>query len=345
MNKLISRKKHIYPVEPVLDKYLREFSRTFRMPISYQDLLGFTQSMALYDKHGNDTLWSTVSYERSSRDAIHDGLLGMYLFMRFDGDYSRARDLLVDRVDLCLYGNTKPFRIRILNKLNDNFEYFYIKQADANRILGLELEHILSPNRIGFFCDSETLVEEHIYGIAGDVFIGRYFDNPDLNLVRLSKEFVKFNERCSIMLLGDMHCANFVINILMDTEMDFYRIRAIDFDQQCYEPRLKVYLPQFFTQNKPYVDLVMRTLSKDSILQYQHEERTLIHKRLISSTYRLESLIRTMIDSKIAPLENVKMLGAELAKHYKNPLFESCQSMGALLELSFREIERLRNSP
>ena len=47
MDKLISRKKNIYPVEPVLDKYLKEFSRTFRMPISYQDLLGFSDSFAL----------------------------------------------------------------------------------------------------------------------------------------------------------------------------------------------------------------------------------------------------------------------------------------------------------
>ncbi len=345
MNKLISRKKYIYPVEPMLDKYLREFSRSFLMPIGYQDLLRFHESIALYDEQGNDTLWSTVSYDARTRDIIHDGLLGMYIFMRFDGDYSRSRDLLVDRVDLCLYGNTKPFRIRILNKLNDNFEYFYVKQADANRILGLELEHILSPNRIGFFCDKETLVEEHIYGIAGDVFVGRYLHNPDLNLVRLSKEFVKFNERCFIMLLGDMHCANFVVNIIMDTEMDFYRIRAIDFDQQCYEPKLKVYLPQFFKQNKPYVDLVLGTLSGDSVLQYQHEERTLIHKRMVSSTYRLESLIRTMIDTKISPIEHVQDLGGQLSKHYGNPMFASCQSMGALLELSFREIERTRDFP
>ena len=340
MDKLISRKKNIYPVEPVLDKYLKEFSRTFRMPISYQDLLGFSDSFALYDGQGNDTLWSSVSYDRSLGDDIHDGLLGMYAFMRFDGDFSMARDLLVDRVDLCLYGNTKPFRIRIINKLNDNFEYFYVKEADASRIFGLELEHILSPNRIGFFYDRDTLVEEHIYGIAGDVFINKYIDNPDFNMVRLSKEFVKFNERCLIRLLGDMHCSNFVINIVMDTEMNFYRIQAIDFDQQCYESKLRVYLPQFFKQNRPLVELVLRTLPPESIRQYQNEERTLINKRILSSTYRLESLIRAMVDSKIAPLENVEELGRQLAKHYDNPLFASCKSMGALLELSLRENER-----
>jgi hypothetical protein len=35
-----------------------------------------------------------------------------------------------------------------VNKINDNFDYFYIKNADASRIYGLELEHILSPNKI-----------------------------------------------------------------------------------------------------------------------------------------------------------------------------------------------------
>jgi hypothetical protein len=43
----------------------------------------------------------------------------------------------------------KPFRVKIRNILNDNYTHFYVK-ADASRIYGLELEHILSPDKINF---------------------------------------------------------------------------------------------------------------------------------------------------------------------------------------------------
>jgi hypothetical protein len=41
--------------------------------------------------------------------------------------------------------------VRIVNRLNENFDYFYVKRVDANRVYGLELEHILSPNRMNYF--------------------------------------------------------------------------------------------------------------------------------------------------------------------------------------------------
>src|SRR6185312_359267 len=101
------------------------------------------------------------------------------------------------------------------------------------RLYGLELEHVLSPNRTYFLTSGDTLVEEHIYGIPGDHFIARYLA-WNLNEVRLAKEFVKFNERCFLRLLGDMHAANFVVDITLDIEENMYRLRAIDFDQQSY---------------------------------------------------------------------------------------------------------------
>ena len=97
--------------------------------------------------------------------------------------------LVVDRIDFCAYGNSQPFRIKILNTINENHDYFYIKQADASRIYGLELEHMLSPNRINFYHEKGTIVEEHIIGVPGDVFIcGPEKHGGELNKVRLSKE-------------------------------------------------------------------------------------------------------------------------------------------------------------
>lgn len=78
---------------------------------------------------------------------------------------------------LLYFWQFKPFRIRVRNILNDNYTNFYIKQADASRIYGLELEDLLSPNRINFLIHKNTLIEEHILGIPGDVFIKKHLSN------------------------------------------------------------------------------------------------------------------------------------------------------------------------
>lgn len=39
--------------------------------------------------------------------------------------------------------------------------HFYIKKADASRIFGLELEHIISPNSINFLVFQDKLIEKH----------------------------------------------------------------------------------------------------------------------------------------------------------------------------------------
>ena len=64
--------------------------------------------------------------------------------------------------------------------------------------------------------------------------------------MRLAKEFVKFNERCFVRLLGDMRAYNYVIAVTPDFENEQYRVKAIDFDQQSYEGRRIMYLPQLF---------------------------------------------------------------------------------------------------
>ena len=115
-------------------------------------------------------------------------------------------------------------RIRVTNLFNDNSDYFYVKQADASRIYGLELEHILSPNRINYLVNGNTLIEEHIAGVPGDVFLREYINQPGLNKVRVAKEFTKFSERSFIRLLGDMRSVNYVVDITPDFEEVQYRV-------------------------------------------------------------------------------------------------------------------------
>jgi hypothetical protein len=271
---------------------------------------------------------------------LREGLVKIYAILKMEGDYSFIDHLDVARIDFCYFGNSKPFRIRIVNKFNDNYDHYYIKQADASRIYGIELEHLLSPNRITFFFHDNTLIEEHIPGIPGDVFIKDYLNTPTTNPIRLAKEFVKFNERCFLQLLGDMRSYNFVVNIIPDIENVQYRIRSIDFDQQSYEGRKNLYLPQFFKENKPFVDTVLKHLNHKSIAQYQMEERTMMTFRLLSSRYRVKELLDIMSMDKISQPEKIEQLKTELSNHFGQNLFLRCTTMGQIVKTQLKQTLR-----
>ena len=317
--------------------YLKHHGREVIQPVSYRDLLHITYSVPLLDKNGKDTLWETVSYDMKHWDFIRAGLIKMYAILKTEGDLSFTKHLDVARIDYCSFANSNPFRIRIVNKFNDNYDHYYVKQADASRIYGLELEHLLSPNRITYLTHNNTLLEEHIPGIPGDVFIRTYLDDPFTNRIRFAKEFVKFNERCFVRLLGDMRSYNFVVEITPDIEDFQYRIRAIDFDQQSYEGRRNLYLPQFFKENYPFVELCIKYLNKDSIEQYQTEERTMMAFRVASSRFRLMELLNTMSRDKISTPEKLQQLRSELASGFHAPIFNKCNSMGQLVKRQLKQ--------
>ena len=71
----------------------------------------------------------------------------------------------------------------------------------------------------------------------------------DLEKTQIAKEYVKFNERTMVRLLGDMRAYNYVVIPIHDFDQVIYKIRAIDFDQQCFEGSFSVYRPQFFKEN------------------------------------------------------------------------------------------------
>ncbi len=336
-----SRKKPMFPVNDQLRAYLKDHGREVKLPVAYRDLLNYTYSVPILDKNGKDTLWEKVSYDMREWNFIREGLVKIYAILKTEGDLTFSKHLDVARVDYCTFGNSHPFRIRIVNKFNDNYDHYYIKIADASRVYGLELEHILSPNRITFFTHNNTLVEEHIPGIPGDVFIKNYLEAADTNKIRLAKEFVKFNERCFVRLLGDMRSYNFVVDITPDIEDFQYRIRAIDFDQQSYEGRKNLYFPQFFKENIAFVDLSLKHLNKDSIEQYQTEERTLMAFRLASARYRIKTLLDIMSKDTISTPEKRDQLKNQLNDYYgNNPAFKKCGSMGQLVKTNLKQTLR-----
>ncbi len=327
----ISKKKIHYPINNELMDYLTKYDRTMNSSIVYEDLLRFSDHFPILDANGNDTLWEGVMYSYHEQDEINNGLLKIYQRLRSDGNEEATEHLLVDSIDYCTFGNSHPFRIKIRNAYNDIHDYFYVKKADASRIYGLELEYLLSPNRVYFLVYGDTLVEEHISGIPGDIFLEKYV-NEHSNKKRIAKEFVKFNERCFLRLLGDQRSYNFVIEMTPDFDEVKYRIRSIDFDQQCYEGRMNTYKPQFFRENLEYVKFVSDNIEQSSIKQYQHEERSIMAKRMIVGSTRLQQLLSIMKRDEIAPKEKMEQLRGEVLHYLKDNSLKNCNSMGDIVE-------------
>jgi hypothetical protein len=131
-----------------------------------------------------------------------------------------------------------------------------------------------------------------------------------------------------------MHSANFVIITNPDFEEIYYRIRPIDFDQQCYEGKKSVYMPQYFKQNNALIDLGMKYMTPESVWQYQIEERSMI------ASQRVSDLMTVMSKDEIAPPENIEQLKSELAKHYDDARFLQCKTMGEIVWNSLELVMR-----
>lgn len=334
-------KKPTYPLNNLLLDYLERFDRISKVSIFYDDLLRFSGSINVFDKNDQDTLWIRVYYSEFERNEIDLNLKKVYSYLYSDGNPETIKILNIDAIDYCTFGNSRPFRIKVRNILNDNYVYFYVKKADASRVYGLELEHILSPDKIHFLVYKDTLIEEHIMGIPGDVFMETLLTKcTDVEKSQIAKEFVKFNERCMIRLLGDMRAYNYVIVPIHDFDQVVYRIRPIDFDQQCYEGNLKVYRPQFFKENYPMVKLVKDKLQGSSIEQYKNEERAILAKRINSAENRIRKLLQIMSNDIIAPEENVEQLKLELFRYTRDLNFKRAKSMGNVLNATFDFITR-----
>jgi hypothetical protein len=331
-------RKPSYPISPRLAAYLARFRRELELPVDYGRLEGFRESLPLRTSEGYDTLWESVLYGPAEMEALKVDLKYVYALLKVHGDLSVVDHLYVDRIDFCSFGNSLPFRVRIVNSINENPDYFYVKKADASRVYGLELEHLLSPNRLNYVTFGSTLVEEHVAGVPGDVFIKRWLDNRDIKPVRIAKELVKFNERCFIRLLGDMRSYNFVFVLTPDFEGWQVRIRAMDFDQQSYNGRRTFYLPQFFRENLPLVQFTTSLLDLKTAYQYQREERTLLLQRADASHQRLEILLDAMHADPIAPPENVLRLRQDLAEYFDADVFLKCETMAALVRQNMRQI-------
>jgi ABC-type uncharacterized transport system ATPase subunit len=119
-----------------------------------------------------------------------------------------------------------------------------------------------------------------------------------------------------------------------------YRIRAIDFDQQCYEGNIKVYKPQFLKENNALVEMTLRYLQETSIEQYKSEERALLAKRATSEKDRLKEMMDCMVIDTISSKEKIKQLKTELFELTGDLNFKRSSNMGEILNSALDFIVR-----
>jgi len=117
-------------------------------------------------------------------------------------------------------------------------------------------------------------------------------------------------------------------------------VRAIDFDQQCYEGERKLYLPQYFDNNEPVVKLCRELINRETGRQYQREERALMRRRLKFALHRVRHLRECMCSDQISSAEKTHQLRQELAEMHDDHRYLLCRSMG---ELTFLNITRKLN--
>jgi len=81
-------------------------------------------------------------------------------------------------------------------------------------------------------------------------------------------------------------------------------------------------------------------LNKESIEQYQFEERTMITFRLASSRYRIKELLDIMGTDNISTPDKVAQLKKELNEYYKTNIYSKCSSMGEVVKTHLKHTLR-----
>lgn len=330
--------KDAFPVNQAFASYLHRYGRDVELPLKYSDLVNYSYADSLKDKKGKWTHWENAVYEPDQLSFLKDALVKTYVLLKSQVMCGSSRQFEVERIDFCEYGNSIPFRIKLIEVGTNQYDFFYIKQADASRIYGLELEHLLTHNPINFLCHENTLVEEHIEGIPGDTFLEQH---PALGLkdkTAIARAFVQFNESCFARLLGDMRSYNFVVNPVSFNGRLVFRLRAIDFDQQCYEGRKNLYFPQFYKENIEYVEMVLQHMSGLEIEQAQQAEFARMASRIISYRRQLMELLNSMVKDDISENYKIQTLRQELNVHFNTTRFTRCKTMGAIVKQQLKQV-------
>lgn len=322
--------KETYPVSNGLQQYLQQYKRDIELPVAYTELLHYRYTDSIKDEDGKHTHWENVVYEENLFKQLQKKLIEVYALLKNQKDKNQT----VTAIDFCEFANSMPFRITVENNESKEADLFYIKSADASRVYGLELEELLSPNPTNFLYHQNTLIEEHIEGIPGDVFLNEAATASTEKKKLIAEEFVRFNERCFVRLLGDMRSYNFVVF----KEQNKIHIRAIDFDQQSYEGKLNLYLPQFYKENYEYVQLALNHIGNAAIEEIRIDERKKLAAKMTQSGSRLSDLLQAMEPEEISENYKVLQLRKELDKYFKTSRFAHSKTMGSIVQQQVKQL-------
>lgn len=229
------RKKVMISVKCFFMNYFRKNNCMADLFMQYEDFLCYEFFIFLFDQEGNDMFWEMVYYFQFDFEDVNQAMKLIYVLFKIDGDVEVFDYFMVVCIDFCIFGNIKFFWVCIINWLNDNYDYFYIKKVDVFWVYGLELEWLFLFNYVIYLIDGVMLIEEYVVGIFGDDFMKYNLQEMIFNQICIVKEFIKFNECCFVRLLGDMWVYNYVIVIIFDIEGFQYCMCFIDFDQQFFE--------------------------------------------------------------------------------------------------------------
>lgn len=335
---MIFSKKPLYSLSRGLQAYLKKYNRFCEELLSYDDLLKKVEINKFKKVEIN---WLKVDYKKGAKEELEDLIKKIYASLKSGRYKVDSKYLSVITLEYKYSGNSNPFRVKIKNVLNDEYNYFYIKKFDASRVYGLELEYLLSPDEVSFIVYKNTLVEEHILGIPGNVFIKEKLSLcSEKEKLQLAKEFVKFNERSLVRLLGDMKSTNYVVVPMHDFDHKLYKIRAIGFNQQSHAGNYKKYLPQFFKDNESMVNLVKNTLIKNTIVKCKKEERLLVAKRILRKQTRIENLLRCMRQDSISSPTKIARLSLYFYRLTSDVSFKRTGNMGDILTHIFAYISK-----
>ncbi len=99
-------------------------------------------------------------------------------------------------------------------------------------------------------------------------------------------------------------------------------------------------MPQYFKENNVIVNLAIQLMTRETVHQYQIEERTLIAKRMKAGKRMLKDLLDCMSQDTISTPEKTLQLKEELSQYYQTASFNKCKNMGDIVKTSLKEMIR-----
>ena len=105
------------------------------------------------------------------------------------------------------------------------------------------------------------------------------------------------------------------------------------FYQQSSEGRKNIYFPQYYKENRPYVELAMKHMSPETGEQYKLEKRALTAKRLRLAKYQVKELMQAMKHNELSLPKHIYHLKMDLYNYYGGKDFLKCKNMAEVVQV------------